>query len=295
MGLEVVGYMLTEGDWVGVARSVGVDLNHGFAIGCDDLGDHAPLSGVVRWRHAVGTDRKGAASAEGIECGAFGIDGESGVRVFEEGDGVADVGVARLVDWVCGAPRFQAERALPWRGAHFGGTEALVDPLGTLEAVEASRGEHESIALSGGEFFETSVDVASDFYEGNVRTKSENLRAAARAGGADATAGGKGVERPVGLADPDVAGVGALRDSGEGKLRGKLGWKVFERVHGEIDAAFFEGFLDLFDEDPFAVEVWGGDEAGLLHAVTGGADDLELDVIARVSQGVEDVIGLPES
>ena len=132
-------------------------------------------------------------------------------------------------------------------------------------------------------------------YEGDVGAKSKDLRAAARAGGADAAAGGKGVERPVGFADPDVAGVGALRDCGEGELRGELGWKIFERVNGEVDAAFFEGFLNFFDEDSFAVEVWRNDEAGLLHAVTGGADDLELDVIAGVSQGVEDVIGLPES
>jgi len=64
------------------------------------------------------------------------------------------------------------------------------------------------------------VDVAADFDEGDVGAEGEDLGAAARAGGADAASGGEGVEGPVGLADPDVAGVGALWDGGEGELRG---------------------------------------------------------------------------
>jgi hypothetical protein len=65
-------------------------------------------------------------------------------------------------------------------------------------------------------------------------------------------------------------------------------------VDGQIDAAFFEGFFYFLDEDAFAVEVWRRDEAGLLHAIAGGADDLEFDVIAGVAEGVEDVVGLPK-
>ena len=65
-------------------------------------------------------------------------------------------------------------------------------------------------------------------------------------------------------------------------------------MHGEIDATFFEGFLDFFDEDAFAVEVRWLDEAGLLHSVAGGADDFEFDVIAGVAESVEDVVRLPE-
>ncbi len=65
-------------------------------------------------------------------------------------------------------------------------------------------------------------------------------------------------------------------------------------MNREIYAAFFEGFFDLLDEDSLAFEVGRGDEAGLLHAVASGADDLKLDVIAGVAEGVEDVVGLPE-
>ena len=65
-------------------------------------------------------------------------------------------------------------------------------------------------------------------------------------------------------------------------------------MDGEVDAALFEGFFDFFDEDAFAIEVGRRDEPGLLHAVAGSADDLELGVVAGVAKSVEDVVGLPE-
>ena len=65
-------------------------------------------------------------------------------------------------------------------------------------------------------------------------------------------------------------------------------------MDGEVDAALFEGFFDFLNEDAFAIEVGGRDEAWLLHAVAGGADDFELDVVAGVAESVEEVVGLPE-
>ena len=170
-----------------------------------------------------------------------------------------------------------------------------MDGLGEVEAVEAGGGEDESVALTLRELLEAGVDVAANLDEGDVRTKCEELGAAAGAGGADAAAFGEPVESPEGLADPDVAGVGAAGDGGEGELGREGGGEILEGVDGEVDAAFGEGFFDLFDEDAFAVEPGGGDEAGLLHAVAGGADDLELGEVAAVAESVEDVVRLPES
>jgi hypothetical protein len=65
-------------------------------------------------------------------------------------------------------------------------------------------------------------------------------------------------------------------------------------VDGEVDAALFEGFFDFLDEDAFAVEIGGRDEAGLLHPVAGGADDFELDAIPGGAERFEDVVSLPE-
>ena len=96
-GDEVVGDPAAEGAGRGFVGGFGVDLDHGFAVGGDDLGEHAPLPCFGGWRDTVDADWERAAAAEGVEGGAFGFDGVAGVGVFEEGDGVADVGVAGFV------------------------------------------------------------------------------------------------------------------------------------------------------------------------------------------------------
>ena len=95
-----------------------------------------------------------------------------------------------------------------------------MDGFGALEAVEAGGGEDEGVALALLEFAEAGVDVAADFYEGEVGAEGEELGLAAWAGGADAAVFREGVEGPVRFADPDVTGVGAFGDGGEGELRG---------------------------------------------------------------------------
>ena len=196
----------------------GVDLNDSLSIRRDDLGEHAPLPCFGSRRDAVSADGQRAAAAEHVEGGALGFDGESGVGVLEEGDGVADVRVPGFGDWMRATAGFKGEGSLTGSRTDLFGREAVVDGLGALEAVEAGGGKHESVALSVSQFFEASVDVASYFYESDVRAEGEDLRAAARAGGTDTAAGGKGVKRPVLFADPDVAGVGSPRDRGEGEL-----------------------------------------------------------------------------
>ena len=109
---------------------------------------------------------------------------------------------------------------------------------------------------------------------------------------------GQGVEGPVTFADEDVAGVGALRDGGEDEARIEFGGQVLERMNGEVDAALGERVFDLLDEDSFAARSGASAGAigavGLLHAVAGGADDLDLDRVAAVTQLGGDVVGLPE-
>jgi hypothetical protein len=290
-GLQVFGYAQAECDGVSVVSVFGFDLDHGLSVRGDDLGDHLPLPFFVK---AMGADGEGAAAAEGVEGGAFSFDGEAGIGMFEEGDGVADVGVACFVDDVRLASGFEREGSLAGCGTELARGEPLVDGFGTLEAIEAGGGEDEGVALALLEFAKASVDVAANFDEGDIGAEGEDLCATAWAGSADSASSGEGVERPVGLADPDVTGVGAFWDGCKGELRGQFGWEIFEGVDGQVDAAFFECFFNFFDEDTFAVEVWRGHEAWLLHAVAGGADDLEFDVVAGIAEGVEDVVGLPE-
>ena len=71
-------------------------------------------------------------------------------------------------------------------------------------------------------------------------------------------------------------------------------------MHGDVDAAGGEGVLDLLNEDALGVEGRavvegrGCFEGGILHAVAGGADDLNGDAVAAGAELIRDVIGLPE-
>ena len=168
----------------------------------------------------MSADGERAAATEGVEGGAFGFNGEASVGMFEEGYGVADVGVAGFVDDVRFATSFEGECSLTWGRTELAGGEALVDGFGALEAVEACGGEDESVALPLLELAKASVDVPSDLDEGYVGAQCEDLSATTRAGSADAASGGEGVERPVRFADPDVASVGAFGDCSECELRG---------------------------------------------------------------------------
>src|SRR6185437_1123938 len=123
------------------------------------------------------------------------------------------------------------------------------------------------------------------------RSSDLDLRAAARAGGADARADGQRVERPELVTHEGVARVGAARDGGECEARVEFGGQVFQRVDGEVDLAGGEGFFDLLDEDAFGE---GGFSGRLLKAVAGGADDLDGDLVAEGGELLGDVVGLPE-
>ena len=127
-----------------------------------------------------------------------------------------------------------------------------------------------------------------------VGTEGEDLGAAAGAGGPDSGLFGQGVERPERFADESIAGVGAGRDGGDGETGVDEGGEVLVAVDGEVDETGGEGFFDLLDEDAFAVEAGWDDEAGLLHAVAGGADDLDFGGVAVGAKFCGDVVGLPE-
>ena len=273
---EMVGDAVAQLDGVSGTGGLGFKLDHGFAVGGDDLGVHGE---ALAGRDAKSTDREFAASTEGVEKGALGGDAEARVGVFEEGDGLADVGgsiVVRTAD-------FEGEGSLAGGGAHLCRVEALVDPLGAAKAVEAGGGEDEGVAFPVSQLLQACVNVAADFNEGEVGAEGEDLGAAARACGTDAGVVGKRVEGPELLADEDVAGVGAFRGGGNVELGSELGGEVFKGVNGEVDAAVFQGFFDLLDEDALAVEAGGWDKAGLLHPVAGSADDLDLGLVARVA------------
>ena len=249
------------------------------------------------YRGAVGAEWEFAASAHGAEKGTFGGGGEAGLGAIEGGDGGEDGGIAGGVvgiERVLRRAGFEGECALSGCGGELVEGEALVDGLGAAEAVEPGAGEDERVAGAFFELAKAGVDVAAELDELEIGAHGEELGAAAGADGSDASGVREGVEGPEGLADPGVAGVCARRDGGEGEARIELGGKIFERVDGEVDAPGGERFFNLLDKDAFSVETGGYLEAGLLHAVAGGADDFNFDCVALSAQGVCNVVCLPE-
>ena len=221
---QLGGKLLTDLHGFGRCRRGRRHLNHGLAVRSYYLGVEPVMLALG---HAVGANRKLAAAAQRVKDGAFSIDREACVLMLEEGNGIADEGVPAFIRLVAARPidraSLKGERSLAGRGAHLLGREALVDPFGALEAIEPGGGEDEGVSVSALKFLEAGVDVPSDLYEVQVRAQGQKLGPAARAGGADAASFGEGVERPVGLTHPDVAGVGALGNGGQGKLRGQRG------------------------------------------------------------------------
>jgi hypothetical protein len=104
------------------------------------------------------------------------------------------------------------------------------------------------------------------------------------------------VQAPVVFADEGVAGVRAWRDGCQKQALVDLRRQVFERVDGEVDAPGRQGVFDLLDEDAGAVrrETVRRRKAGLLHTVADGANDLDLNAVAKRAELRGDVVGLPE-
>ena len=178
-GLQIFGDLKAEGDGGDAGGSLRGDTGDLFAIGREHLRVHAPGEGgtLVAQRSAMDADGDLAAAAEGLEHGALGLDGETRFRMIERGDGASHglVALRFRKDSVMGGTSLESQSALAGRGAEFVDGEALVDPLGAAEAIEAGGSEDESVALTSGELAQTGVDVAANFDEGDVRTEGEQF------------------------------------------------------------------------------------------------------------------------
>ena len=75
-------------------------------------------------------------------------------------------------------------------------------------------------------------------------------------------------------ADEGVAGVLARQETGQNEAGGQNSGEILRRVHGKIDGAGKQGFLDFLGEEPFAT---GIGERAVLNDVAGGANDFNLD------------------
>jgi lipid-binding SYLF domain-containing protein len=90
-GFEVCGYRLTEIDGSRAGRSFSKDMSDLVAVGRDDHGVQVPQ---VIDEMTIGAERELAASAKGVENGAFGADSIGGGGAVQCAYGGVDGGVA---------------------------------------------------------------------------------------------------------------------------------------------------------------------------------------------------------
>ncbi len=93
------------------------------------------------------------------------------------------------------------------------------------------------------------------------------------------------------MGDEGVARIGALEHGDEVQALGQRGGHVLEAMHCEVHLARQERFLDLLQEGALPPD---GLEPSVLHAIAGGRDDLDGDVVAEGLEPGFDVLGLPE-
>ena len=90
---------------------------------------------------------------------------------------------------------------------------------------------------------------------------------------------------------PDVARIGALEKSRERELRRNDRRHVLEAVHGDIDVAVLQRFVELLDEQTLAAD---SREQHVSPFVAGRFDRHDVDVESRFSQLSRRFVRLPE-
>lgn len=127
-------------------------------------------------------DRNLTAAAERGKSGAFGGDGEARGGIVEEAQSGQRGGIV--------GAGFKAERALTGGGTDMLWRDALTEPVGFFQAIQAGGGEQDGIDLALGELAQARVHVAAKFNGFKIRPQGKQLRAAAQATGAEASADG---------------------------------------------------------------------------------------------------------
>src|SRR5579863_10285647 len=186
---------------------------------------------------------------------------------------------------------FDSQRTLAGGGAHDFGGDDLFDQFGSTQALQAGGGQDDGVVFALLEFAQAGVDVAAQGMNVEVGADSFELRLTAQAAGADARTLRQFLKTRIVARAEGVARVFPFCDGGDFESGGKFGGQVFQRVHGEIDAAGGEGFFNFFRKHAFGTDHGKGDVGDF---VAGGVNDFNFDFVAAGAQQRGDVVGLPE-
>ena len=227
--------------------------------------------------------RHRAAAPHGAADGALCRHTQPGAGIGQRGQRGNHVGAL--------AAHFNAQRALACSGQHVlrreHGANAFVQP----QALEAGCGQHDGGVLPFVELAQPGVEVAAQWLNAQVGAQRLQQGLAAQAGGAHHCALGQLGQTGVARRHQGIARVFTLQHTGQGEAAGQLHGHVFERMHGQVGAAFFQGHFQLFDKQAFAAHLGQGAVQNLV-ALGGHAQQRHL-VTLRLQQGAN-MLGLPQ-
>jgi hypothetical protein len=147
--------------------------------------------------------------------------------------------------------------------------KSLPDPLLQAQTHQSSRCQNNGMPFGVGvELGKTGVNITPKVHHPGHRPQVKQLCPSPETAGRNDRAVGQIVPPHSGPTDERVTGVFPRTDRTDGDLRGKLGWKILERVHREIDSALDQSIVYLLGEDRAAAEAskrdFGGEIPGSL-------------------------------
>jgi hypothetical protein len=104
------------------------------------------------------------------------------------------------------------------------------------------------------EFGQAGVNITAKLDHPRYRPKVKQLRPSPETAGSDDRTIGQIVPSHPRPTHEGITGVFTGPNCADPDLRGKLGGKILERVHREIDAALDQSIVDLLGEDRAAAE-----------------------------------------
>ena len=135
------------------------------------------------------------------------------------------------------------------------------------------------------------VYVAAKLNVFEVGTPRAQLGLAAQAAGAHHRSRRQRVESTIALRDQHIARIGSLGNRRQRELLTQLRGQIFQAMHRQIDGLRQQRVFNLAGEHALGADRGKGD---VLHAVAGGADDLDRNLMPQLAQRFCNVIGLPQ-
>ena len=222
-----------------------------------------------------------ASSAEGREQRALGSHGCASGRVIQF--------VNQELGWAAVVARFDRQRALPDGGTHDLDRDQLANAIRPAKPAQSGRGKHDRVVLAFVELAQSRVHITAQCFRDQAAAERMKLRRAAKRTGSDFRAALKLGERSP---DQSVARIFALRNRRKRQARRQLGGNVLQAVHGDVDRASEQRFLNFLGEQTLSADLGQRD---ILNPVASGLDDFEARLDAPFGEPGRDVSRLPES